>query len=77
MFGPELATIRQSLSLTQRALAAEIGVTPAAVGRWERNTRPIPTPIAALLRLIAYTHDAGADWRGLIVGKPASTPRNG
>src|SRR5678815_4125993 len=35
--------------MTQRALAAELRVSPGAVAHWELGTHPVPGPVALLL----------------------------
>ena len=43
--------IRQRLGLTQRQLANELGVSPAAVALWEQHLRIPSGPVEKLLRL--------------------------
>jgi transcriptional regulator with XRE-family HTH domain len=42
-FGEWLRTTREAKHLSQRALAAEMGVTPGYIWQVERGTAPIPT----------------------------------
>jgi DNA-binding transcriptional regulator YiaG len=49
----ELKRIRAKLSMTQAALAAELGVRQETVARWEIGTRGIPEPTARLIERIA------------------------
>ena len=46
MHGKTLRTIRKLLGLTQAMLAAQLGVAPNTVARWERGERSIPEPVA-------------------------------
>ena len=43
--------LRELLGLSQRELAVEFHVAPAAVALWERGQRTIPGPALRLLRL--------------------------
>lgn len=47
----ELRAGRLGLGMTQRQLAAELGVTPTTLARWERGERAISNPV--LVRLAA------------------------
>jgi len=51
MDGSELRRLRSRARLTQAALAAQLGVAPNTVARWERDQRPITEPIARLIAL--------------------------
>ncbi len=50
--------VRTRLGLSQRELAAELGVTPGAVAHWESGTHPVPGPVD---RLLAYYEEELAD----------------
>jgi len=45
-------TIRVKHSLTMEQLAVYLGLTKAAVSRYESGNRPIPGPVARLMRLL-------------------------
>jgi transcriptional regulator with XRE-family HTH domain len=49
----DLRRLRLQLSLTQVALAAELGVQPTTVARWEQGTRTIPPLAVTALTLLA------------------------
>lgn len=52
MTGKQVKELRKTLGYTQARLAAEIGVTPNTVARYERDEfRPSP-PVMKLLKLI-------------------------
>ena len=55
MTGTELRRLRRRLGLTQRELAAKVGVTTTSLARWERDEVRITEPMARLLRLLATT----------------------
>lgn len=55
MTGPELRRLRRQLGLTQRALAALVGVTRNTIARQERGALGIGEPLARLVRLLAQT----------------------
>jgi transcriptional regulator with XRE-family HTH domain len=55
MTGADVRRLRKRLGLTQRALAARVGVAPNSVARWERDEMAVREPAARLLRLLA-TH---------------------
>ena len=46
------AAIRRKHDLTMDQLAAYLGLTKAAVSRYESGSRPIPGPVARLMRLL-------------------------
>lgn len=46
-----LVRLREALGLSQREMAAEFQVAPAAVALWERGSRTLPGPALRLLRL--------------------------
>jgi transcriptional regulator with XRE-family HTH domain len=58
MTGAALRRLRKRLGLTQRELAARVGVTPTTVARWERGEVRITEPMSRLLRLLAGTAPA-------------------
>ena len=50
--GAEVRRIRHRLTLTQAAIARELGVTRVTVARWETGVYAIPEPTARLLQRI-------------------------
>jgi len=48
----QIKQARSQLKLTQPALAAELGVHPISVSRWERGKVAIPEPTARLLKML-------------------------
>ncbi|BDG61886.1 hypothetical protein caldi_29760 [Caldinitratiruptor microaerophilus] len=52
MFGQMLKALRTAKGLTQQDIANYLGVTPEAVGNWERGTRE--PDLATLLKLAKY-----------------------
>ncbi|MEO8213695.1 MAG: helix-turn-helix domain-containing protein, partial [Myxococcales bacterium] len=52
-----LRRVRERLGLSQRDMAAELGVAHGAVGLWESGARPLPGPVLRLLSL--YENDLG------------------
>jgi DNA-binding transcriptional regulator YiaG len=48
-----VGTVRKAMGVSQTALAAELGVSPAAVCRWESGDRPLSKPIRTLLEQLA------------------------
>ena len=52
-----LRGVRKALGLSQRDMAAELGVAHGAVGLWESGARPVPGPVLRLLSL--YEQDLG------------------
>ena len=55
MTGQQMRTIRNSLGLTQQALAALVGVTTNSIARQERGEMGIRESLARLIRLTAQT----------------------
>ena len=53
MTGTELRRLRRRLGLTQRELAAKVGVTTTSLARWERDEVRITEPMARYLALLA------------------------
>ena len=51
--------LRQRLGLTQKALAAALGVHPNTVARWERGELGISAPMIDRLERVASTHASG------------------
>lgn len=51
--GDELSQWRKTRSLSQEALGKKLGVSDAAVNRWE-NGQAIPSPVQLLLGLLMY-----------------------
>jgi|SRR5262245_50721992 len=56
MTGKELRKIRTRRKLTQKDLAARIGVTTTSLARWERGEVGISEPVARLVRMLAQSH---------------------
>ena len=52
MTSSELKTIRRCLGLTQRALAAAMGVSLRAVESWEQGKRPVPAWVPKFFDLL-------------------------
>lgn len=46
-----LRTVRETLGVSQRAFAKELGVAPSSLAQWETERAPIPGPILRLLSL--------------------------
>jgi len=44
-----LRALRETLTMTQREMATEFGVSHAAIGWWERAERTIPGPVLKLI----------------------------
>ena len=51
MSSEEFKKIRKRLGLSQEKLADELGVAQGAVSFWENGQRPIPGPVAIVMRL--------------------------
>lgn len=49
----ELKRLREQIGLSQPEFAAELGVHPMTVSRWERGERGIPEPVARLAERLA------------------------
>ena len=49
-YGRELKTIRETLGLTQVALAEALGIRSDSLSRYERGTRHVPEPTMRLAR---------------------------
>ena len=65
MVGREIAALRKQRGLTQKALAARVGVTPSAIGMYEQGRR---TPGLAVLRRLASA--LGVSLERLAAGAP-------
>ena len=63
--GSQLREYRRGQTLTQRAFAAMLGVTPNTVARWERGEVPIPAWVSALLHAHREAQDASQHVRTL------------
>ncbi len=48
----EMRALRESVGLTQAALAALVGVHPVSVAKWECGMRKISTPHARFVRML-------------------------
>jgi predicted unusual protein kinase regulating ubiquinone biosynthesis (AarF/ABC1/UbiB family)/DNA-binding XRE family transcriptional regulator len=49
--GVRLRAVRETLGLTQRDFAKDLGVAPSALAQWESGSRLLPRPIGRLLAL--------------------------
>jgi DNA-binding transcriptional regulator YiaG len=56
MEGSDVKEARRKLALTQAELAAEIGVHPVTVAKWEADMIVVPKPIERLLQLLVLHH---------------------
>ena len=54
--GPELVFLRKSLDLSQRAMAALIGLTPDYLGKAERGETRMKYAPERLVRILAVLH---------------------
>jgi transcriptional regulator with XRE-family HTH domain len=54
--GTTLRRLRKSLKLTQRQLAARLGVDRVSVARWETDVHPVPKLAVTALRLLTAAH---------------------
>ena len=52
MTGKEVQRLRTRLGLKQTELAAQLGVHPITISKWETGVHVIPEPAAKLLRLL-------------------------
>jgi DNA-binding transcriptional regulator YiaG len=50
--GGTFQRLRKSLKLTQRQMAARLGVHPITVAKWEANMYPVPKLAVTALRLL-------------------------
>ena len=73
--GKRLRRLRARLGLTQREMAAELGVTSAAIALWETDKRAMPGPA---LRLVAlYERElAPLDDDGALRARPSFVRRS-
>jgi DNA-binding transcriptional regulator YiaG len=55
MTSADVKRLRRRLGLTQRALAARLGVHQLTVSRWECDRVRVTEPMARLLRLLVTT----------------------
>lgn len=65
MLGTRIAFLRRRAGLTQEELAAQLAVSPAAVGAYEQGRR---VPAAAIL--VALSQNLGVSVDYLLTGKP-------
>lgn len=56
----EFAAIRAAAGLTQQAIADYLGVLLRSAQRYEYGERPIPKPIAKLMRMLAESPSIAA-----------------
>ncbi len=68
----ELRAGRLGLGMTQRQLAAELGVTPTTLARWERGERAISNPVLVRLALDHLGDRAAAARRPVPLPAPAT-----
>ena len=63
MTGEELKKLRKSLGMTQKELAAKIGIVPNSVARLERNERKISIVLERFLKFLKkdLTRDSHSD----------------
>lgn len=59
MLGSDLRALRESLGLTQSALADALGMHANTVACMERGEKPISKRTAAALKMLARVSDAG------------------
>ena len=65
MLGTRIAFLRRRAGLTQEELAAQLAVSPAAVGAYEQGRR---VPAAAILVVLSQNLGVSVDY--LLTGKP-------
>jgi predicted ATPase/DNA-binding CsgD family transcriptional regulator len=68
----ELRARRLGLGMTQRQLAADLGVTPTTLARWERGERAISNPVLVRLALDHLGDRAAAARRPVPLPAPAT-----
>src|ERR1700722_12850607 len=68
----ELRGRRLGLGMSQRQLAAELGVTPTTLARWERGERAISNPVLVRLALEHLADRAAASRRPVPPPAPAA-----
>jgi predicted ATPase/DNA-binding CsgD family transcriptional regulator/DNA-binding XRE family transcriptional regulator len=68
----ELRAGRLGLGMTQRQLAAELGVTPTTLARWERGERAISNPVLVRLALDHLADRAATARRPVPLPAPAT-----
>ena len=66
VLGSRIASLRQRKGMTQAELAAELAVTPAALGAYEQGRR---APSAEMLVTLSRTLGVSVDY--LLTGRPA------
>jgi DNA-binding transcriptional regulator YiaG len=59
MTGKQLRKVRVRLGLTQKQLAAELGIHWNSLARWERDEVTITEPMARLIRMVAAHKPGG------------------
>lgn len=63
MLPSELKAYRKRLRMTQHELAEMLELTPSAISRWERGSRPIPRYLEIVLRHLLADQVAGSKFR--------------
>jgi DNA-binding transcriptional regulator YiaG len=56
----DVRALRTRLGLTQKGLAAELGVAPMTVARWEQGVNPVSSLARTSLTLLARLHGHSA-----------------
>jgi DNA-binding transcriptional regulator YiaG len=64
-------TLRAQLGLTQKALAAALGVAPMTVARWEQGVNPVSPLARTSLTLLAQLHGHSVPAAGRRRGRPS------
>ena len=60
-FSKRILELRNNLRMSQRELAKEFGVSPAAVAHWETGERQISGPVKKLLEIFEKNSNAIRD----------------
>lgn len=62
--GPYLVQLREASGKSQRQAAADIGVNPGSLGKWEKGTLPSIGKLNVVLRYYGETVTFGRDPNG-------------
>ena len=65
-------TLRALLGLTQKELAATLGVAPMTVARWEQGVNPVSPLARTSLTLLAQMHGHSGPAAGRRRGRPSA-----